>query len=135
MKLFNKEDFLKQGVCLYCKGIQWSFEGLYVKLDTIYNSEGKGIDFRYINLCIIDSESSNDLFDKLEDMLNKSTSEELNQCVARDGTFSNEDIFMVYEPKDISKLFLIAKILCQWSQLSEKEFKKKLAGHGTLKGH
>jgi hypothetical protein len=111
MKILRRKEFLKEGVVLFCKGCEWVFEGLYLKTETLYDNQGEGIDFVYRNLCQIDSKSSDDLFDKYEEMMEKGSSFPINQSPSRDGNFNEKDIFLVYESKDLFDIYQIAKVL------------------------
>ena len=98
MKLYNRTDFLKlpEGT-IFCKGKPYYFEDLSVKGESLPN------DFIYLGLQWIDSNGEDDCA-KLDDMLYEGESCPLQTAYGRDGCFNDEDIFLVYEDKDIENI-------------------------------
>lgn len=124
MRILNKNEFMKLGVCLYMKGVQWAFEGLCLKGDTFYK-DNKGINYSYIDLSIINSSGSDELFDLLPRMLDAGISCEINRCQSLDIP-TDDDVFLVYEHKDIAHLYCIVKILVGKSNLKMEYFEKEM---------
>lgn len=127
MKIYNRQDFLKLGVCLYCKGSQWAFYDMCIKTESIFDANGKGIDFFYQSLCDIEKQNGIELTDEYEEMLKTGASKQINKSTSRDGCFDDDDIFLVYELKDISNLYCIMKVLCQKSNQNIEHFNVDLA--------
>jgi len=111
MKILNKKEFLDQGVCLFCRGPTFLFGGLCLKGKTLYDNDGQAIDFYYTDLCIIESLNSEQLSDRLEEMVNTGKSHDINMCESRDGCFDDSEIFLVYEPNDVHLLFTTIRSL------------------------
>lgn len=101
MKIVNRSQFLQLPPgTLYAPGQRWAFDGLCVKGETLPNNE----DWSYRTLVWIDSEGDADQWQKLEQMLEKGTSEPLARYYNRDGSFDPQAIFLIYEPADLSAL-------------------------------
>jgi hypothetical protein len=112
MKIYNRQDFLKLGICLFCKGCQWEFYNLCIKGDTLHDCNYNGIDFCYRSLCDIDANDSAELADFYEEMLKDGVPKELNQAFLRDGSFDDSEVFLVYEAKDLKELmYTIRKVI------------------------
>ncbi len=99
MKIYNKKDFLNLPPgTFFSKGVQWSMNGLYVKGETWGN------DFIFVDLIMIDAESSDILFDRYEEMLKNGKSYAINQDAMRDGSFDDEEVFLVFEKEDLKRI-------------------------------
>lgn len=105
MKILARNEFLKLSTVLFAKGSPHIYEGLCLKRETLYDNDGNGNDFYYINLNVVESNSSDELVDRMEDMVNKGSSFPMNLDQSRDGTFCKSDMFLVYEISDIVLLF------------------------------
>ena len=90
----------------FCKGEPWCFSDFCAKGESLEE------DFFYHDLCSIDAFDGEEMADRHEDALRNGTSYPINQSQMRDGCFSDEDIFLVYEKADlefIEKLIQEAK--------------------------
>ncbi len=96
MRIYNKKDFIKlpEGT-FFAKGVQWTIDGFCVK------GESFACDFFYTNLVSIDAFDSRELSDRQDEMLEKGTSYPINSSEGRDGSFCDEDIFLVFEEEDL----------------------------------
>lgn len=101
MRIVNREEFLKlpQGTLYQQAETPYAFEGLRVKYETWGN------DFQTSNFDLPDNDSSEQLFDRLNDMLENGASYPMEiDGVGRDGLFMQEAIFLVYERDDVVKI-------------------------------
>lgn len=89
---------------MFCKGTKWCFDNISIKGHSLEN------DFLYVDLCNIDTDSSDQWVDRIEDSLKNGTSYSINNQLARDGLFEEEGIFLVFEKKDIEFLINLFKI-------------------------
>lgn len=105
MKVYNRQDFLKlpEGT-FFCKGVRWAFESLMIKGDTWNDNQGKPFDFLCLDLNDIDCVNSSHRVGLLVSSLVCNTSCEINQDYGRDGSFNDEDVFLVYEKEDLKIL-------------------------------
>ena len=100
MKIYSKKKFLKlPSGTFFAKGIKWSIDGFCVKGESLGET-----DFFYTNLVLIDAFNSEELCDRQYEMLEKGTSYPINESEYRDGTFCDEDIFLVFEKNDLEKI-------------------------------
>lgn len=105
MRVYNKKDFLKlKPGTFFCKGKPWFFDGFSIKGESLEN------DFFYTDLCMIGANSTNELFDNLPDSLQNGKSFFINQDVSKDGVFDDEDLFLVYEDKDLEFIESLIRI-------------------------
>ena len=104
MKVYNRTDFLKlpSGI-IFCKGVQWAFENMSVKCDTIYHHDS-AIDFYYLDLCDMESKNSEERCEYLEESLKNGKSYPINESEMRDGCFDDENIFLVFDTFDLLKI-------------------------------
>lgn len=105
MKIVNREDFLKlpEGT-FFCKGKQWYWDNFSVKGYSFIN------DFQYMNLCDIQADSSDQLVDRYDEMLEKGTSYPLRDSMGRDGFFEEDAVFLIYEREDLDKLIKMMQV-------------------------
>ncbi|MDS1138566.1 hypothetical protein [Nitratireductor indicus] len=105
MRVYDRKGFLAlpEGV-IFCKGQPWAFDTLMVKGETMPTN-----DFTYLDLCDIVSFDSGDWFARLEDSLQNGTSYPMGDDYGRDGTFSETDVFLVFEPDDLRNLIAFAE--------------------------
>ncbi len=104
MKVLNRKNFMKlpPGV-IFLGGMPWLFVSLEVKGDTI-SVDGKDIDFWSKDTGFIQVEGSAEFPDVFEYMLERGVSYPMNSDYARDGTFDDSDVFLVYEKEDLERL-------------------------------
>lgn len=104
MKIVNKSEFyqLPAGT-LYCNYKPCIFYDLHVKGDTIYDEDKNPVDFIYESLVgNIKADSSDEFFTILNNVEAFGNSIELDfDCSERDGLYEDEQLFAIYEQKDI----------------------------------
>lgn len=125
MRIYNRDEFLKLGIVLFCKQnptFDGGYESLSIKYDTIFDEHGKGVDFFYVSLTDIQSSHPDERYEKYNGMQRHGASEELNFSISRDGLVFHRDLYLVYEVKDLSKLYCIIKELCGTTFQKEKYF-------------
>lgn len=99
MRIYTRTDFMKLPAgTMYLKGSRWNFSDLEIKADTLGN------DWVALSPFWPDGNSSEDCFNKLDDMLERGTSEPMNTGYGRDGCFNDDDLFLVLEKADIELL-------------------------------
>lgn len=99
MKIVNLKTFLAlpEGT-IYCKYNQSSFGDLCIK----YDSSSFGDDFVYAAVMDIDSESGEDLWDKLDLAEKEGIAFPLDfEQTGRDGLFDPDQLFAVWEKTDV----------------------------------
>jgi len=103
MRIYNRIEFMKlpEGT-VFAKGERWCWESLHFKGETIGSPEP--IDWWEINPCWIDADSSDQAWERFEEMESKGASYPMEDCSGRDGCFGNEDLFLVFEKEDLIKL-------------------------------
>lgn len=100
MRLFNRKDFLKlpAGIA-YCKGKPFYFEHLEFKTESTEH-DWYSFDPQYI-----DAKSSDVAADRLYEMqANNLVSYPMETADMRDGSFDDEEIFLVFEVADLQTL-------------------------------
>lgn len=99
MRVYKRDDFLKlpAGI-IFSQGNKWCFQDISVKGETLTN------DFMYMDFCTLEAQNSDMLFTQLEDSLENGTSYTINESYTRDGYFDDQDVFLVFEKDDISKM-------------------------------
>ena len=106
MKIINRKAFLKlpAGI-LFSKYEPCSFEPLAIKGDSLMFDEWRG-DFCTQEIHdAIDSHSSGDFGDKLDDALDRGESLSMDfNCEGRDGCFDQDQLFAVWEKVDVKGL-------------------------------
>jgi hypothetical protein len=114
MRIVNREEFLKlQAGVLYQKYEHCVIDGnLSLKGETIKDREQKNIDWFYTDLSDnIEADNSNERIDILFEAADKGTAFKMDYfCGERDGMHKQEQLFIVYEKKDIESLmyFLVS---------------------------
>jgi hypothetical protein len=103
MKIVNKKEFyaLPEGT-LYSDYEPCIFTSLKVKQSTLFDGK-KPIDFIYESLIgNIEANSSDHFVDMLDDSENNKSSLPMDfECGKRDGLFEEEQLFAIYEKKDL----------------------------------
>ena len=108
MKVYNRQEFLKlPSGTIFCKGAKWFFGTICIKG---HSSELEN-DICYLDLCNIESDNSDQRVDRLEDSLINGNSYEINNSYGRDTFFDDDDLFLVFEKKDLEFLSDIIKKL------------------------
>jgi hypothetical protein len=100
MRVYKREEFLKlpEGT-IYAKGKEWFFNGLEVKFDTTDYGDWWSLD-----PCWIDADKEPQLWDRLDEMLDKGASYPMETAISRDGLSEEDAIFLVFEKDDLLKL-------------------------------
>jgi flavodoxin len=109
MKIINKQEFydLPENI-LYSNYDPCVISGLKIKKKTIYNQEKEAIDYTYIDLIgNIECDGSDDFFEILENSNKNKINFNLDfEIEERDGMFDEEEMFCIYEKKDIERFLL-----------------------------
>lgn len=104
MKIINREKFLKlpSGV-LYAKYQPQMFDEVCIKWDSWEN------DWVYQDILNVKSNDSGEMIDILIDAEENGTSFDLDlECAGRDGLYDKDQLFAVFELKDVA--YLIARL-------------------------
>ncbi len=102
MKIVNREQFLAMPAgTIYAKGERWLFNGLEVKGES-HPNDWWSLDPSWIGGDKV--EDSCDAFDALEDMLKNGASYPMSCSQSRDGLFDEDDLFLIFEEKDLLEL-------------------------------
>ena len=103
MRICNRVEFMKlpEGT-VFAKGEEWVWGSLQFKAETIGSPDN--IDWFEINPCGVDADSSEQEWERFDEMKNKNASYPMNDCICRDGCFDHDDLFLVFEKKDLIKL-------------------------------
>ena len=103
MRIVKRKEFLKlPASTVYAQGRRWVLGGLNVKLD-LWSMDN---DWYYRDFDSIRADDSNELTDRLEEMLlDSSASYPVEDAACRDGLYLEEDddddLFLIYEVPDI----------------------------------
>jgi len=106
MKILNREEFLKlPSGTVYVKYEPYCFGDLCIKHQSYEN------DWIYVPLSEFDNcDDMDDMMEKLDDMRDKARSiPELFDCTQRDGLFEQNQLFAIYELKDVITLINVLK--------------------------
>lgn len=122
MKIYNREEFMKlpEGT-IFTSGEPYAFLNLLIKGETWE------VDFLESSLLDIDSFSSDENSDRMNEMKKNGTSYEINKSFGREGLFDDKMLYMVFEKKDLEymiKRFKYAMLNPQTEQ-ELNEFKIK----------
>jgi hypothetical protein len=104
MKIYTREGFvaLPAGT-LFARGKPWFFHDLCVKGETYETNQ----DWYYRPLIWIECAGDADQWSKLHGMLEEGKSEPIAAFEQRDGSFDDDEIFLVYERSDLDALQLV----------------------------
>ncbi len=101
MKIYSRTEFMKlpEGI-IFSSGVPFAFSDLLIKGETWE------IDFLESSLVGvgIDSFSSEEHADRMDEMQEKGTSYPINSHFGREGLFDDEMIYLVYEKQDLEYL-------------------------------
>jgi hypothetical protein len=102
MRIYSRKEFLKlpEGTVFAC-GPQWAMDGFRIKGETWRDDEGENIDYLFHDLIQIEYSNSIDLADRFDDMIRDGCSYPINQSYQRDGTFDDDEVFLVFEKDDL----------------------------------
>lgn len=107
MRIVSRKEFLKlpPGTLYQQCREKWAFGDMHVKYDSLIFDESGDGDFVCAAFTSIEADSSEQLFDRMEDMCDNGASYPLElDCAGRDGLFERDALFMVYEKADVEAL-------------------------------
>lgn len=96
MRVVDRKTFLTllPGT-VYCKGVQWAFDSISVKGDSLSN------DWFYLNPAWPDALDSGEAVLLLEQSLREGISFQCETAEGRDGCFDNDAVFLIFECEDL----------------------------------
>jgi hypothetical protein len=101
MKLLKLDDFLKLPPgTVYCVGEKWYFNGPRIKGNSIMSSR----DWFEGSIDMIECDSTEEMWDRLEKMRETGASYPLEIAESRNGLFNEDALFLVYEKHDLEVL-------------------------------
>jgi hypothetical protein len=99
MRIVRRAEFLKLPPgTLYVAGKRWIFRGPELKHETTGN------DWYFQKFDWIEAHDSNEAIDRLEEMLESGVSYPLETSIGRDGSFSEDELFLIFEAADIAQM-------------------------------
>lgn len=99
MRVVDRKTFLSLPAgTIYCKGVQWAFEGICIKDDSLQN------DWIYLNPAWPAAHDSGAAMDYLETSLADGASFACEDAFGRDGCFDEDAVFLVFEMDDLFAL-------------------------------
>jgi hypothetical protein len=99
MRVVNRKTFLTLPAgTIYCKGVQWAFDGLCIKDDSLEN------DWIYLDPAWAAARDSGEATDLLEKSLETGASFAGEDAFGRDGCFDDKDVFLIFEADDLKAL-------------------------------
>ncbi len=99
MRVVNRKDFLALPAgTIYCKGVQWAFDGLCIKDDSLAN------DWIYLDPAWPAAHDSGEAVGLLETSLATGSSFPCEDAMGRDGCFTEDAVFLIFEADDLFSL-------------------------------
>jgi hypothetical protein len=99
MRVVDRKTFLTLPAgTIYCKGVRWAFDGLCVKDDSLAN------DWIYLDMAWPSAHDSGEAVELLEASLATGSSFPCEDAMGRDGCFTDDAVFMVFEKDDLMAL-------------------------------
>lgn len=99
MRVVNRKAFLELPPgTIYCKGIQWAFDGICIKEDSLAN------DWVYLDPAWASAHDSEEAVHLLEQSLKTGSSFACEDSYSRDGCFDDEAVFLIFEEPDLKAL-------------------------------
>lgn len=99
MRIIDRKAFLALPAgTIYCKGVRWAFDGLCVKGDSLAN------DWIYLDPAGPSAQDSGEAVDLLETSLATGSSFAGEDAMGRDGCFSEDAVFLIFEADDLLTL-------------------------------
>lgn len=96
MRVVDRKTFLTLPAgTIYCKGVQWAFEGLCIKGDSLTN------DWIYLDPAWPSAIDSGAAFDLLDKSLADGSSFTGQDAYGRDGCFDDTEIMLIFERADL----------------------------------
>lgn len=100
MRIVRRAEFMRLPAgTAFQKGKRWYWGGLCFKTDDVYSN-----DWRYVTVDDVDADDSGEAFERLEEMLSAGTSYPMADASTRDGCFDDEDLFLIYDAEDLTKI-------------------------------
>ena len=103
MRVVNRDKFLELPSGTVYRKLAENDDALYVKGDTINNGE-KNIDWFYVSFNEVESEGSNEHFDRIHRMQEHGAQYPLGVTVSRDGLYEKGDMFYVLDGQDVMNI-------------------------------
>jgi hypothetical protein len=99
MRVVDRKTFLTlpEGT-IFCKGVQWAFESLCIK------GESLGNDWLDLDPTWVGAKDGGEASERLDEMLVFGASYPMEEAYGRDGCFDDSDVFLVFERDDLVKL-------------------------------
>jgi len=99
MRIVDRKTFLTLPAgTIYCKGVQWAFDGICIKDDSMEN------DWIYLDPAWPSAHDSGEAIDLLEKSLETGSSFACEDAFGRDGCFDEENVFLISEKDDLKAL-------------------------------
>jgi len=99
MRIYRRAEFLKLPAgTIYAKGKRWYFDGFNVKADTLGN------DWVQLSPMWIEADDDAEQWSRLDEMLERGTSQPMAEGYGRDGSFDEDALFLVPERADLERL-------------------------------
>jgi hypothetical protein len=99
MRVVDRKSFLALPAgTIYCKGVRWAFENICIKDDSLAN------DWIYLDLAWPSAHDSGEAVDLLEKSLETGYSFPCEDAFGRDGCFTEDAVFLVFEKPDLEAL-------------------------------
>lgn len=99
MRVVDRKTFLTLPAgTIYCKGVQWAFDGLCIKDDSLGN------DWIYLDMAWASAHDSGEAVDILEKSLETGSSFACEDAFGRDGCFDDDAVFLIFETGDLLSL-------------------------------
>lgn len=99
MRVVNRKNFLTLPAgTIYCKGVQWAFDGLCIKDDSLEN------DWIYLDPAWASAHDSGEATDLLQASLETGSSFAGEDAYGRDGCFDDKEVFLIFEKPDLEAL-------------------------------
>lgn len=96
MRVVDRKTFLTLPAgTIYCKGVQWAFDSLSIKDDSLEN------DWIYLDMAWASAHDSGEAVDILARSLEAGSSFACEDAFGRDGCFNDDAVFLIFEPADL----------------------------------
>lgn len=96
MRIVNRKDFLALPAgTIYCKGVQWAFDSLSIKDDSLAN------DWIYLDMAWPSAHDPGEACGLMSQSLETGSSFPCEDAFGRDGCFDEDAVFLIFEPADL----------------------------------
>ena len=103
MRVVNRDKFLELPSGTVYRKLAENDDALYVKGDTINNGE-KNIDWFYVSFNEVESEGSDEYYDRIDSMEQSGAEYPLEIGLSRDGLYEKGDMFYVLDGQDVMNI-------------------------------